>query len=171
MSKEKETKKTKRRGHPKARWKTKANAERILEDMRGGKSLRQICREKSLPLTKVNEWLNSEEYREQYADAQAARADYFFDEILNIADDCAANKDAVAKARLMIDTRKFAMARMSPKKYGDKVNVDVSGEVKETHNGKIDIAPDDSAIRGINAILGKVIRAGQNNSVEDTGEE
>lgn len=158
-------------GRPKAKWKSKANAERIFEEMRNGKSLREICRDKNLPLNKVYEWLNSEEFRDNYTDAQAARADYFFDEILSIADDCPSDKDEVAKARLRIEARKFAMARMSPKKYGEKVNVDLSGTTEVKHNGKVDIAPTDSAIQGVNAILSAVIRSGKSERVEDAGEK
>ena len=169
----KETKKLKTKnkgGRPKAKWKSKATAERIFEKMREGKSLRAICKEDGLPTTKVYEWLNGE-FCEQYADAQEARADYYFDEILNIADEVKPNKNAVAKARLMIDTRKFAMGRMAPKKYGEKVNVDVSGECEVKHDGKVDIAPTDSAIQGINAIIERVIRAGKTEHVADTGEK
>lgn len=158
-------------GRPKAKWKSKANAERIFEEMRNGKSLREICLDKNLPLNKVYEWLNSEEFRDNYTDAQAARADYFFDEILSIADDCPSDKDEVAKARLRIEARKFAMARMSPKKYGEKVNVDLSGTAEVKHNGKVDIAPTDSAIQGVNAILSAVIRSGKSERVEDAGEK
>ena len=71
----------------------------------------------------------------------------------------------------MIDTRKFAMGRMAPKKYGEKVNVDVSGECEVKHDGKVDIAPTDSAIQGINAIIERVIRAGKTEHVADTGEK
>lgn len=158
-------------GRPKAYWKSKANAERLFEEMRNGKSLREVCKEKGLPLNKVYEWLNGDEFRDNYTDAQAARADYFFDEILNIADSCASNKDAVAKARLRIDTRKFAMARMAPKKYGEKVNVDVTGSTEVKHNGKIDFAPTDSAIQGVNAIISAIIRSGKSECMEDAGEK
>ena len=164
--------KPKKVGRPKAKWKSKANAERIFEQMRGGKSLREICAEKGLPLSKVYEWLNGEEFRENYADAQEARADKMFDEIIGIADYCdTESKAGVMKAKLQIDTRKWVMGRMAPKKYGEKVNVDVSGNLKETHDGTIDITPTDSAIQGINAILGAIIRTGKSERVEDTSEE
>lgn len=173
MEKAKEKKKKSKAGRPKAKWKSKANAERIFEKMRNGNSLREICAAQGLPLTKVCEWLNGEEYREQYADAQEARADKMFDDILEIADSAKPDKNAVAAARLQIDTRKWIMGRMCPKKYGDKVGVDISGEVKETHthDGRIDIAPDSNAIQGLNAILKSVIRSGKTDNVSDTGEE
>lgn len=159
-------------GRPKAKWKTKANAERIFEAMRNGQSLRNYCSEKGLPLTKVYEWLNSDEFRENYADAQEARADKMFDEIIGIADYCdTESKAGVMKAKLQIDTRKWVMGRMAPKKYGEKVNVDLSGTTEVKHDGKIDIAPTDSAIQGINAILSAVIRSGKSEHVEDTSKK
>lgn len=159
-----------KKGRPKAKWKSKANAERIFELMRTGKSLREICFEQKLPLSKVYEWLNGE-YRDNYTLAQEARADKMFDDLLDIADDCSEDKDAVAKARLMIDTRKWVIGRMCPKKYGEKLGVDVSGNIEETHNGEVNITPSDTAIRGINAIIGAIIRTGKADSVEDTGKK
>lgn len=164
-------KKRKKAGRPKAKWKSKANAERIFEEMRAGKSLREICVAKELPLSKVYEWLSSDEYRDNYTLAQEARADKMFDDLLGIADECSEDKDAVAKARLMIDTRKWVMGRMCPKKYGEKLGVDVSGKIEETHNGEVNITPSDTAIRGINAIIGAIIRTGKTDSVEDTGKK
>lgn len=171
VKKETKAKKAKSKGgRPKAKWKTKATAQRIFEAMRDGWSLRSYCLHNNLPFTKVCEWLNTE-FCEDYADAQNARADYFFDEILTIADDCSHDKGAVMKAKLQIESRKWIMARMAPKKYGEKVNVDVSGTTEVKHDGKVDIAPADSAIQGINAIIERVIRAGKAERVEDTGEE
>lgn len=169
----KEVKKKSKVGRPKAKWKSKANAERILEKIRNGNSLREICAAQGLPLSKVYEWLNGEEYRDKYAAAQEDRADKMFDDILEIADSVKPDKNAVAAARLQIDTRKWVMGRMCPKKYGDKVNLDVSGKVEETHthDGRIDIAPDSNAIQGLNAILKSVIRSGKTDGVSDTGEE
>lgn len=47
------------------------------------------------------------------------------------------NSEHVQRSRLRIDTRKWALARMSPRKYGDKIGVEHSGGVNIT------ITPDD----------------------------
>ena len=41
--------------------------------------------------------------------------------MFEISDEVAPEPSEVAKARLRVDTRKWALARMNPKKYGDKV--------------------------------------------------
>lgn len=159
-----------KKGKIKAKWKSKANAERIFAAMREGQSLRQVCRTNSWPLTSVYDWL-SQEFTEQYASAQDARADYFFDDILEIADSTPDDKEAVAAAKLKIDTRKWIMGRMCPKKYADNVKVDLSGEAKVTHDGNVDITPSDMAVRRINEIIGQAIGQRQAGCMEDTGQE
>lgn len=92
-----------------------------------GESLRSVCKRPGMPnTTKVMRWLREHpDFREQYAKAMESRADAVFEELFDIADDVTEEPSAVAKARLRIDTRKWALARMSPKKYGDKVTQDI----------------------------------------------
>jgi hypothetical protein len=64
-----------------------------------------------------------------YAHACARRADAIFEEMFEIADRL--EKDAtpfvganfIQRARLQIDTRKWALSKMNPKKYGDRIEV------------------------------------------------
>lgn len=85
----------------------------------------------------VMRWLAKyPEFRDQYAGAREAQADYYAEEILEIADDGSndwmerkrgdetievENHEVLNRSRLRVDTRKWLMARMSPKKYGDKL--------------------------------------------------
>jgi len=86
----------------------------------------------------VIRWLaRYQEFRDQYACARGAQADYYAEEIIEISDDGSndwmerqrgdgsteevENKEVLARSRLRVDTRKWLMARMAPKKYGDKV--------------------------------------------------
>lgn len=171
MTKEKKTAKAKKSvGRPKVKWKSKANADRIFAAMQDGKSLRQICRENDWPHSTVLAWLNGE-FSDQYTQAQERRADYYFEEILEIADSCPADKEEVAAAKLRIDTRKWIMGRMSPKKYSDRVNVDMSGETKVTHDGTVEFTPTDMAISRLDEIIGRVVGTGKDTSMEDTGKE
>lgn len=76
------------------------------------------------------EWL-----RNEYARAKEHNADYMAEEILEICDDVSNeitfDKDGnpvidgfyVQRARVMIDTRKWLMGKLKPKKYGDKVDL------------------------------------------------
>jgi len=57
--------------------------------------------------------------------AREAQADKYFQEIIEIAD--AATPETVNVARLRVDSRKFTVARLAPKKYGDHISHDVKG--------------------------------------------
>ncbi len=110
-----------------------------------GESLREICREEGMPnKSTVMRWLAEHaEFRDQYASAREAQADYYAEEIIEISDDgtndfmlrkngsgedeLVENKDVLARSRLRVDTRKWLMARMAPKKYGDKITQEVTG--------------------------------------------
>lgn len=89
-------------------------------------------------------WLHiHSEFRDQYARAREAQAEHWADEIIEISDDGTndwterQNKDGstyeaidsehINRSRLRVDTRKWLMARMAPKKYGDKVTQEVTG--------------------------------------------
>jgi len=104
-----------------------------------GESLREICQEEEMPdKSTVMRWLATHaEFRDQYASAREAQADYYAEEIIEISDDGSndwmerqrndgsieevENKEVLNRSRLRVDTRKWLMARMAPKKYGDKV--------------------------------------------------
>lgn len=92
-----------------------------------GESLRKVCERQGMPnKATVFRWLaQHEDFRDQYAQATETRADAIFEEMFEIADEVAEEAAAVGKARLRIDTRKWALARMNPKKYGDKVSQDI----------------------------------------------
>ncbi len=118
---------------------TKKLTEKICERIALGESMRAICDDADMPSRRsVLRWLNDhEEFRTLHAEARELQADHFFDEIFEIADDASNDfmarqqKDGgaektldaehIQRSRLRVDTRKWAMARMAPKKYGDKI--------------------------------------------------
>lgn len=106
-----------------------------------GASLRTICADAGMPDRKTfHNWVaKSDELRAQYDRACLDREDHYFEQIIDIADECRvgikkttkANGDVetveidmVDRARVQIDARKWALARMNRKKYGDKLGVD-----------------------------------------------
>lgn len=127
---------------------TQKLADSICSQLADGKSLRSICAGKTMPSkSSVMRWLASnEQFRDQYARAREEQADVFFEEIIEIADeqctmvrsdkhdsrdeDGEGNTEvvfdatAVARNRLRVDARKWAAAKLAPKKYGDRVAVD-----------------------------------------------
>jgi hypothetical protein len=113
----------------------------ICSRMSGGESLRSICEDADMPAkSSVFRWLADDAtFRDQYARAMASRADAMAEEILEIADDGRndtykdadgnerTDQDVIARSRLRVDARKWLMARMAPKRYGDKIAQEVSG--------------------------------------------
>jgi hypothetical protein len=71
--------------------------------------------------------------------ARAEQADKLFREIIEIADDASddyvttsdgkriVDHENIQRSRLRVDARKWAAARLAPKKYGDRVEHDVKG--------------------------------------------
>lgn len=115
------------------KWKAKAICMRIMM----GESLRSICRRKYYPNRRtVFLWLSkNDEFVHQYSKAREIQQEAFFEDMLEIADDTEndyietengprANNELVNRSRLRIDTRKWIMERMAPKKYGNKQQLD-----------------------------------------------
>src|SRR5215472_1983954 len=92
-----------------------------------GQSVVEICAKPDMPSQQsVYTWLKQDEdFLERYARAREAQADKFFKECIEIAD--AATQENCNVARLRVDTRKWAAARLAPKKYGDHMSHDVKG--------------------------------------------
>ncbi len=133
MTKKKPAPKKRKKGRPSLY--TDALAAKICRRLAEGESLRAICVDKGMPSAEtVRRWLlDNEDFCAQYVRAREVQADRFAEEILEIADDAsddwAVDKDGkktldhehVQRSRLRVDTRKWLMARMAPKKYGDKM--------------------------------------------------
>lgn len=107
-----------------------------------GESLRAICSCEGMPSkTIVLRWLaNDPDFVIQYTRARELQAEHYLDEIIEISDDSVldteiddqtgaprTNHDVIARARLRVDTRKWAMSKMAPKKYGDKIQNEHTG--------------------------------------------
>ena len=102
-------------------------AEAFCREISQGHSVAEICERRDQPSQQsVYTWLREDEdFLERYARAREAQADKYFQEIVEIAD--AATPRTVNVARLRVDSRKFTVARLAPKKYGDHISHDVKG--------------------------------------------
>lgn len=100
--------------------------DRICDRMSEGESLRAICKTVGMPNKRtVMRWVEADQKLQiQYSAAQQLRAEHYFDEIVDIAD----SKSDPQKTRVQIDARKWVLARMNPKKYGDKFTQELTGE-------------------------------------------
>lgn len=103
--------------------------EYICNEIAEGRSLRSICREDGMPSAgTVCRWLaEHKEFQEQYAHAREAQGEVHADGIVEIADN--ATPETVAQDKLRIDARKWVASKLKPKKYGDKVQQEVSGSI------------------------------------------
>lgn len=118
-------------------------ADTIVDLVAEGMSVRAICRRDDMPaMSTVFKWLSENEaFAVAYAAAMDVRAASIFDEILEIADTPRVGRktkkvpgakggdpktevvegDMIEHRRLQVDARKWVLARMSPRKYGDKM--------------------------------------------------
>ncbi|MDC4238340.1 terminase small subunit [Pasteurella multocida] len=92
-----------------------------------GESLTKICERQGFPPKKtVLYWLRTNsEFRTQYAYAREMQTEAMLEDLFTIAD--SATPEDVQVAKLRVDARKWAMSRLAPKKYGDKVTQEISG--------------------------------------------
>lgn len=117
---------------------------RICESVAEGKSVRELCKAKGMPTPKtVWAWLAKyPEFSEQYARAKETAMEAMAEEIMAIADDgandymdredpdnpgYAINGEHIQRSKLRVDTRRWLMSKLAPKKYGEKLKLNVEG--------------------------------------------
>jgi hypothetical protein len=111
----------------------------ICERISEGASLRSVCKSDDVPSVRtILNWLSKHpEAQVQYALACDARQQHLFDELREISDDSSKdwiNKpdgkggtiktfdgEHVQRARLRVDTLKWMLSKLDPKKFGDKI--------------------------------------------------
>lgn len=115
-------------------------ADDICSLLAQGESLRKICERPRMPaMSSVFKWLNeNQQFSEQYARAREAQTEAMLEDVLMIAD--GATPEDVQVAKLRVDARKWAMSKLAPKKYGDKVTQEISGTMT---NQNINLSSDE----------------------------
>lgn len=103
-----------------------------------GESMRSVCRDSDMPsMQTMWTWLREKpDFLEQYERAKQESADAMSEDALALADESAevivgddrSDSARVQAKKLQVDTRKWLMAKMKPKKYGDKVDVTSGGK-------------------------------------------
>lgn len=119
---------------------SKEIADIICNRIANGESLRKICEDEGLPEARtVHYWLldpEKKEFFQQYAKAREIQAEQLFDELLEIADqssdvivgDDKSDNARVQSSKLKVDTRKWYLSKVLPKKFGEKVDVTSGGK-------------------------------------------
>ena len=107
-----------------------------------GESVRTICKSDDMPnAATIFRWLSTnKEFCDKYEKAKELAAEALAEDIFDIADDNAfdytegadgqlrVNNDAIQRARLRVDVRKWYLSKIMPKKYGEKQQVEVAGK-------------------------------------------
>lgn len=103
----------------------------ICKRISDGESMRKIVKDNKMPSSSsIFRWLLDSEYKsfwEQYEKARNIQAELMFEELIEIAD---ANKQDVMRDRLRVDTRKWYLSKVLPKKFGDNKNLDITSDGK-----------------------------------------
>jgi transposase-like protein len=102
-------------------------AAEICRRMSEGDSLRQVCRDKGVPESTVRQWVrdNRDGFGGQYQAARVLQVEAWSDQIIE-----RANREDLEPndKRLRVDTLKWLMSKLAPKRYGDRLLV--AGEVE-----------------------------------------
>lgn len=146
-------------------------ADKVLEKISEGLSLREACRQVGANARTVLDWTEANpEFGAHYAHTRARAYEMLADEIVGISDETAVeakyndedvtlalDATAVARNRLRVDTRKWMLSKMLPKVYGDKLELGGSLTVKKQ---AADMSDDELAAiafgRKQNSLTGKV---------------
>lgn len=144
---------------------TRETANYIIDELTKGRTLNDICREEGMPASAtVREWaLNDRDgFSARYATAREIGYHVMADEIIDISDNGTndwmarndpsnpgylANGEALGRSRLRVDTRKWMLAKVLPKIYGDRVAIGgVPGEPIE-HKDVTEMSDEDLMAR------------------------
>lgn len=120
-------------------------AEAVCMRIAEGESLRMVCRDEAMPdKSTILRWIGRhEDFRDQYARAKEIGIESLAEELFEIADDGTndwmeltdsednkygykANGEHIQRSKLRIDTRKWYLSKIVPKKYGDRIQQDVT---------------------------------------------
>src|SRR5208283_2092518 len=98
--------------------------ERITDELAKGRYLKDVAKEIGVAPSTVLGWAAKDicGFRELYARAREAQMEAWSHELTDLADS-ADDHENVNSVRLRVDTRKWLMARILPKRYGDKLGI------------------------------------------------
>lgn len=140
---------------------SQAIADEVCERIVEGESSRQICRDTHMPSTStLFKWLADQPtFSEQYARAKEIQLERMADELLEISDDgtndwmerekeagrieTVPDHEHINRSRLRVDSRKWLLSKLVPKRYGDKQTLEHTGP----DGGAIQVAMDQEKLK------------------------
>jgi Asp-tRNA(Asn)/Glu-tRNA(Gln) amidotransferase B subunit len=105
-------------------------AVKILSRISMAESVRRICEDEGMPdIDTIYQWLFKDlnGFAERYARAKQEAMELKSEEIEQIVDSVQKDTASIAKARLQVDTKKWLMSKLAPKKYGEKLVQEIGG--------------------------------------------
>jgi len=122
---------------------TQAIGDKVCELIASGHSLNEVAAKPGMPAkSQILRWAAhsaNAQFCNQYTKAMEIRLEGMADDIHDIADNGrndwmerngqqVTNPEALNRSRLRCDVRKWTLARLLPKKYGDKIQQEISGQ-------------------------------------------
>jgi len=124
----------------------------VLDQIAGGKSLVKVCETPGMPnrTAFLRRIAADTALQALYAEAMAARADKYAEETIDIADDglndtyiddqggVKTDTDVIARSKLRVAARQWYAAKIAPKKYGDKITQEHTGNLFDSLLAAVD---------------------------------
>jgi hypothetical protein len=103
----------------------------VLQGMRDGLSAFKACQKAGVPQSTFNDWVNGDKNLSvEYAHAREDLIERIANEVMELADsevpetgDGKKDWQAIQKHKLQVDTRKWLLSKLAPKKYGEKLEL------------------------------------------------
>ena len=134
-------------------------ADLILSRISAGESLKAVCRDPGMPHeATVRDWVRDDRgvderkgragFATLYARARELGCDSIADEIIELSDapiyhNGDPDNALVQHARLRTDNRRWLLSKLAPKRYGDKVTQEITGEDGGALITRIELVPVD----------------------------
>ena len=103
----------------------------VLDGMRSGLSAYKACQKAGVPQSTFSRWVDDDAtLAENYARAREDLIELMAEQVLQLSDqdvpmsgDGKKDWQAIQKHKLQVDSRKWLLSKLAPKKYGDKLEV------------------------------------------------
>lgn len=161
---------------------TEELADEICQRLAGGRSLLSICGDDDMPdKSQVFRWLGKyESFRDKYARAREAWAEYEFENMMSIADTPKEGQrtkesdegtettyeDMLGHRSLQVSTRKWVLERMAPRKYGQLIKNEVTNP-----DGSLRGMSEEQAAAKLDLLMRTLARRKQEQEAEGSGED
>ncbi len=114
---------------------TQTQGNRICESIANGMTLRQVAKKEGISDSRIiRVALQDEKFNKRYRAAMDIRTELDFERLTEMSFEKPAagqkyDSTYVNHLRVIVDTYKWVLARRAPKKYGDRIDSEITGEI------------------------------------------